>query len=97
MKQNFEHALSIAGRHKELPFPPEEFHARLARTREAMAKAGIDLLFVTAPESLYYLSGFQGEWYQAQSGRAVSPDQRHRGPCRPRPLPSISRPRARPC
>ena len=73
MKQNFEQALSMADRHKELPFPLEEFHARLARTREAMAKAGVDLLFATAPESLYYLSGFQGEWYQAQSGRAFPP------------------------
>ena len=73
MKQNFEHALSLADRHKELPFPPEEFAARLSRAREAMSAAGIDLLFVTAPESLYYLSGFQGEWYQAQSGRAFPP------------------------
>ena len=73
MKQNFEHALSMADRYKELPFPPDEFHARLARTREAMAKSGVNLLFVTAPESLYYLSGFQGEWYQAQSGRAFPP------------------------
>jgi Xaa-Pro aminopeptidase len=51
----------------EPPFPPHEFAARLTRLRTAMAGAGIDLLFLTAPESMFYLSGYQCEWYQAQS------------------------------
>jgi Xaa-Pro aminopeptidase len=33
----------------------------------------MDLLLVTAPESVFYLTGFQCEWYQAQSGRAFPP------------------------
>ena len=73
MKQNFEEALAAAGEHKELPFPAAEFETRLGKIRTAMAQAGVDLLFATAPESLYYLTGFQGEWYQAQSGRAFPP------------------------
>ncbi len=73
MKQNFEEALAAAGGHKELPFPPTEFKTRLGKVRTAMARAGVDLLFATAPESLFYLTGFQGEWYQAQSGRAFPP------------------------
>ncbi len=73
MQQNFEEALAAAGEHKELPFPASEFETRLDKVRRAMAEAGIDLLFATAPESLYYLTGFQGEWYQAQSGRAFPP------------------------
>ena len=73
MKRNFETALSEAAAHKEVPFPAEEYEKRLARIRAAMADAEIDLLFLTAPESLYYVSGFQCEWYQAQSGRAFPP------------------------
>ncbi len=73
MKQNFEEALAAAGSHKELPFPPAEFKERHRKVRTAMAQAGVDLLFATAPESLYYLTGFQGEWYQAQSGRDFPP------------------------
>jgi Xaa-Pro aminopeptidase len=70
MKANFAAALRQAPRHKELPFPEEEFRGRLARVRAAMAKAKLDLLFLTSPEAIYYLTGFQCEWYQAQSGRA---------------------------
>lgn len=73
MKHNFQDALASAGDHKELPFPPEEFAQRLDRVRKAMAAAGVDLLFATAPESLFYLTGFQCEWYQAQSGRPFPP------------------------
>jgi Xaa-Pro aminopeptidase len=51
----------------EHPFPPEEYRARLERIRARMAKDRIDTLFLTAPESLNYVSGYQCEWYQAQS------------------------------
>lgn len=73
MKTNFAAALAEAPQHKELPFPEDEFRDRFDRVRAAMDAQGIALLFVTAPESLYYLSGFQCEWYQGQSGRAFAP------------------------
>jgi Xaa-Pro aminopeptidase len=53
----------------EVPFSAEEFKNRLSRIRKAMAKAGIDMLYLMAPESMYYVSGYQAEWYQAQSPR----------------------------
>ena len=51
----------------EAPFTAEEFSARLTRLRHKMAAAKIDMLYLMAPESMYYLSGYQAEWYQAQS------------------------------
>jgi Xaa-Pro dipeptidase len=51
----------------EAPFSAEEFAGRLERLRRKMAEAKIDLLYLMAPESMYYLSGYQAEWYQAQS------------------------------
>jgi Xaa-Pro aminopeptidase len=51
----------------EAPFPRQEYRGRLERIRARMANEGIDLLFVTAPESMNYVSGYQCEWYQAQS------------------------------
>jgi Xaa-Pro aminopeptidase len=53
----------------EPAFPAEEFRDRLARIRGRMAAARIDTLFLMSPESLYYVSGYQTEWYQAQSPR----------------------------
>jgi Xaa-Pro aminopeptidase len=53
----------------EVPFPAEEFRARLTRIRERMAAASIDMLYLMSPESMYYVSGYQNEWYQAQSPR----------------------------
>ncbi len=73
MQRNFQTALNEAQNHKELPFPIEEFQERLHRIRAAMEAHAIDLLFLTSPESIYYVSGFQGEWYQAQSGRPFPP------------------------
>ncbi len=53
----------------EAPFTAEEFAGRLERLRGKMAQARLDMLFLMAPESMYYLSGYQAEWYQAQSPR----------------------------
>jgi len=38
-----------------------------------MAREKIDLLFLSAPESLFYISGYQAEWYQAQSTKIWPP------------------------
>ena len=51
----------------EVPFSREEFAGRLERIRKAMEAGNVDLLFVSAPEGLYYVSGFLSDWYQAQS------------------------------
>jgi Xaa-Pro dipeptidase len=51
----------------EVPFSIAEYEERLRRVREGMKKRQIDLLYLSAPESMHYLSGYQSEWYQAQS------------------------------
>ena len=51
----------------EAPFSEDEFAGRLQRIRAAMADAGIDCLFLTSPESLYYVSGYLCMWYQTES------------------------------
>ena len=69
----------------EAPFSAGEFAGRLERLRRKMADAKIDTLYLMAPESMYYLSGYQAEWYQAQSPQqwpassaiAVHVDQDH--------------------
>jgi Xaa-Pro aminopeptidase len=50
----------------ELAFPEAEYRARLERIRARMADAKIDCLFLTSPESLYYVSGFICMWYQTE-------------------------------
>ena len=67
----------------EVPFTRAEYRTRLNRIRTAMEQAGIQLLYLSSPESLHYVSGFQAEWYQAsgpigwaaQSGIAIHVDQ----------------------
>jgi Xaa-Pro aminopeptidase len=56
-----------SGPETEVPFTTEEFKQRLDGLRGRMQTAGIDTLYLMAPESMYYLSGYQCEWYQAQS------------------------------
>ncbi|MFN0042928.1 MAG: M24 family metallopeptidase [Alphaproteobacteria bacterium] len=52
---------------RELVFTEEEFAQRLTRVRKAMAAAGIDCLFLTSPESMYWISGYRCMWYQTES------------------------------
>lgn len=44
---------------KELPFSPQEFENRIAATRNAMVKHGLDLLILAEPEDIYYLTAYQ--------------------------------------
>ena len=43
-----------------LPFERTEYDARIARTRRAMAEQGIDLLIVTDPSNMAWLTGYDG-------------------------------------
>lgn len=73
MRKNFNEVLANVESHREAPFPREEYADRLKRVRAGMAARKVELLFVSAPESIFYLTGFQAEWYQAQSGRPFPP------------------------
>lgn len=46
-------------------FAPEEYDARLAAVRRAMAARGVDLLLVSAPENVFYLTGLDHWGYFA--------------------------------
>jgi Xaa-Pro aminopeptidase len=46
-----------------LPFSIEEYRDRHARVRAAMAVRGIELLYVTSPANLFYLTGYEAIWY----------------------------------
>lgn len=41
-------------------FPREEYAARIARTRRAMTERGLDLLVVTDPSNMHWLTGYDG-------------------------------------
>lgn len=69
MGQNRDLVLTECNPAKELGFSPDEYGSRLRALRARMARNGIDLLWLMAPESLYYISGYSCEWYQAQSPR----------------------------
>lgn len=67
------------------PFSREEYARRLARVRELMTEDGLDLLYLTSPESICYMTGYRSVWYQAQSpkewtsisGVAIHVDHEH--------------------
>ena len=49
------------------PFSVAEYGSRLQRVRERMAKEKIDLLYLTLPEDIFYLHGFQTNWYRSNA------------------------------
>ena len=64
---------SIPNESFPLPFSEQEYADRLKSCREAMSKAGIDLLWITRPEGICYLSGYACTWYVASSTRKWTP------------------------
>jgi len=57
-----------------LPFSREEYDNRLARTREAMARGGLDALFVTDPSNMAWLTGYDGWSFYVHQGVVVLPE-----------------------
>ena len=47
----------------DLPFASVEFERRLAKVRATMESGGIDLLVVSSPENIYYLTGYRTTGY----------------------------------
>ena len=46
-----------------LPFTVEEFRQRLDKVQKGMEAAGVEVLLVTAPENIYYLTGYHTVGY----------------------------------
>ena len=55
--------MTMTGRRQA--FSTAEFQARLARVRQQMQSRRIDVLLVSAPENIYYLTGYQTSGYFA--------------------------------
>jgi Xaa-Pro aminopeptidase len=80
-----ERTLKFGAPEPEVAFSREEYCRRLERVRQRMARAGIELLYVTSPDHICYLSGYQAEWFQeggpktwqGLSGIAVHVDHDH--------------------
>jgi len=56
---------------KRLPFETAEYQDRLAKTRSAMNLAGIDLLFITDPSNMAWLTGYDGWSFYVHQGVIV--------------------------
>ena len=46
-----------------LPFSIEEYQERRKRVRTLMESRGIDILYITSPANLFYLTGYEAIWY----------------------------------
>jgi Xaa-Pro aminopeptidase len=59
-----------------LPFSIDEYRDRAARVRARMREREVDVLFVTSPANLCYLTGFESIWYppRAPVGVVVAAD-----------------------
>lgn len=59
--------LDIVAESLTLPFPMGEYQNRLNKVRREMDRRNIELLYITSPESMYYISGLNMVWYTANS------------------------------
>jgi Xaa-Pro dipeptidase len=58
-----------------LPFGPEEYQRRLDGARRGMATRGVDMLLVTTPENVTYLTGYETIGYSSFLCLLVLPDR----------------------
>lgn len=63
----------FAARHG-LPFALAEYRERLARVRDGMRAKGVELLWLTGPENIYYLSGYHTTGYHVYQALLVPAD-----------------------
>lgn len=54
-----------------LYFTPAEYAARIAKTRTAMQAAGVDVLIVTDPTNMNWLTGYDGWSFYVQDRKSV--------------------------
>jgi ectoine hydrolase len=59
---------------KDLPFSSAEYDRRLSLTRAAMARAGLDVLLVTDPSNMAWLTGYDGWSFYVHQGVLVFHD-----------------------
>ncbi|MDP9242719.1 MAG: aminopeptidase P family N-terminal domain-containing protein, partial [Actinomycetota bacterium] len=65
----------LRAREPDIPFPQEEYDARLSKLRGRMEDAGIDTLLVSSPEGACWLHGYRSRWNKMQSPTAWPPLQ----------------------
>ena len=53
--------------YREISFTEAEYAARQQALRDLMRRDGIDLFFVTTPDTVCYLHGFRAGWYKANA------------------------------
>ncbi|MGR3395602.1 MULTISPECIES: M24 family metallopeptidase [Rhodobacterales] len=59
---------------KDLPFSETEYERRLALTRAAMERAGIEVLLVTDPANMAWITAYDGWSFYVHQGVLVFPD-----------------------
>ena len=58
---------------KNLPFSLAEYEARLAKVRTAMDGAGCDVLLLTDPANMAWLTGYEGWSFYVHQGVLIGP------------------------
>jgi len=71
----YRHALAKQLQGAELPFPAEEFAARLAHTRRLMQQAERDALLLTDPADIFYLTGYHTFEVSVHTALVVTPER----------------------
>ncbi|HCY85206.1 MAG TPA: ectoine hydrolase DoeA [Desulfobacteraceae bacterium] len=56
-------------------FTPEEYRQRMEKTRSAMAEKGLDLLIITDPANMNYLTGYDGWSFYVHQGVIIFQDR----------------------
>lgn len=59
--------LDVCAAEVQLPFPLAEYKNRLNKIRRVMAERDIELLYVSNPENLFYISGYNATWFRGNS------------------------------
>ncbi len=72
--QAMDTAMAFHRFHKELPFTAAEYGRRLAQTRAAMDRAGLDALLITDPSNMAWLTGYDGWSFYVHQGVVIQHD-----------------------
>ena len=59
----------VNGSIRQVPFTLEEYEERKQHLKRIMEREGVDMVYITQPDDIFYFTGYSSCWYRAHSGR----------------------------
>ena len=58
---------------KRIPFTKDELDSRVSKLGQAISDVGVNLEWLSSPDSMYYFTGYRASWYRMHASTSWPP------------------------